>query len=365
MKYIILIAFLCLTACKSTPALVGKGLPKANLIDTFEQNHKIDSAKFFIADKVNHIRIPNARGRSLDRSNGQGANLLLTGVERDIPIYLTSVNLVAELVHARPIDYIFANLDNSFIKGVVKFRPKEGLNYLVKGHISADYTAVWIEDENGEIVTDLIEGIGSDKALAQKEKNRIFDLRQPKIEDKKKHILNQVSQGEPLHLVEKKFGKKGTTLDSGRNFKLIRFEGIGTIRFGCFYNHSCFTHKKIKIIRSDKKRLQEIEKFIAVLSPKELRFGLREFLEFDLSSTAVMDIFAAKLWKIHHTDKSHLVKASVVLCRMIGSSGYNRYRNLLRSITQSENTVDGDLIEQAHKSLLLLTRGDDVQYIGS
>jgi hypothetical protein len=364
MKYLLLLPFLFLIACKSTPPLVGEGLPKANLIDTFKQK-KTSSAKFFVAEKVNGIKIPNAHGRSMSYSSGQGNYLTLASAERVIPVSTIKVSLAASWSYAMPIAGVFANNDNAFIKGVVKLEVQEGVNYLVKGHISEDYTAVWIENTYGTIVTDIVEQLGSDKVAGNKEKTRIFELRKQGIKDSKKSIFNRISQGEPLHLVENKLGHSGTVVESERNFKIIRFNNIGSIRFRCFNNRSCFMYKKMEIIAPSKERLRSLAKYLDEVDPHALRYGLKNYLEFDLSNPAAMDIFANKLWEIRQSEESSLIKASVMLCKMIGTSGYNRYRSLLKSILQEEESIDDDLVEQARESLLRLSRGEGTQFVRS
>jgi hypothetical protein len=83
-------------------------------------------------------------------------------LERDVPAQPASIEIVGRTEYAAPI----LALTNPVyqVKGVVTFIPEASKRYVVKGVLSADYSAVWIEDMiSQQVVGDKVEVNGSAK----------------------------------------------------------------------------------------------------------------------------------------------------------------------------------------------------------
>lgn len=156
-KYIILtIAILLLAACETPPLLPDDyDGPTARIYDKVT-NRETKSAHFFELDKVNGKLIPGSISMSLEASYGQGMILTVIETSREVPAgEELTLSLLGMRKYAAPILEI---MNGSFkVHGVVTFTPEQGKSYTVKGELSKEYSAIWLEDTEGNIVSDKVE----------------------------------------------------------------------------------------------------------------------------------------------------------------------------------------------------------------
>lgn len=129
--------------------------PIAHVHDTVT-NIKNSNAHFFELDKVDGKRIESSIGSSLSASHGQGFLLTVVRESRDVPAGAEmKLTLLGMRKYAAPIQEI---VNGSFkVHGDVMFTPEPDKQYTVNGELSKKYSAIWIEDQDGNIVTDKVE----------------------------------------------------------------------------------------------------------------------------------------------------------------------------------------------------------------
>lgn len=152
----ILFSFLLLQSC-ANPPLVSEDYegPTAYLYDTVS-NTTGKSAHFFEIDKVDGKGVDGSIVASMIASDGQGMALTTVRESRKIPAgNEMKVKLLGMRKYAAPILEI---VNGSFkVHGEVIFAPEPDKTYVVNGELSKEYSAIWIEEQNGKIVTEKIE----------------------------------------------------------------------------------------------------------------------------------------------------------------------------------------------------------------
>ena len=113
---------------------------------------KID---LFYAYKVDDRPIVNIAALTATRNENRGFSLDVSPHERRIPVKPLTVELVGTTYHAAEIGGIFD--ESYFVSGTVTFTPVDGRRYVVRGILSKDYSAVWLETADGRVVGEKIE----------------------------------------------------------------------------------------------------------------------------------------------------------------------------------------------------------------
>lgn len=156
-KYLLsLLVVILLSACETPPLLPNDyDGPIARFYDTVD-NRETKSAHFFELDKVDGKLIPGSIGSSLSASYGQGAILTVVQTSREVPAGSElKLTLLGMRKYAAPILEI---INGSYkVSGDIIFTPEEGKSYNVNGELSKEYSAIWLEDAEGNIVSNKIE----------------------------------------------------------------------------------------------------------------------------------------------------------------------------------------------------------------
>ena len=152
----LLLSLFLLYSCATAP-LIPEDYdgPIAHVYDTVT-NVKNSNAHFFELDKVDGKRIDSSIGSSLSASHGQGFFLTVVRESRNVPAGTEMrLTLLGMRKYAAPIQEI---VNGSFkVHGDVIFTPEADKQYTVNGGLSKKYSAIWIEDQDGNIVTDKVE----------------------------------------------------------------------------------------------------------------------------------------------------------------------------------------------------------------
>ena len=95
-------------------------------------------------------------GASRGATQGQGFSFTSQLIESAVPSIESTFTIVGATAHAAPIQSLFS--DNLIVRGDITFTPKPHAEYIVKGVLKPEYSAVWMEDkETGEIINKKIE----------------------------------------------------------------------------------------------------------------------------------------------------------------------------------------------------------------
>jgi hypothetical protein len=129
--------------------------PTAQVVDTAtqEDSHK---AQIFAVLEIDGHPVNNAFIETEKASHNKGLTLLARSWGRSVPVKPMQLKIRASHTTGAPIHEIFSRAAGTFysVEGVVDFTPVEAHDYIVKGNLAKDGSAVWIEDmATGEAVT--------------------------------------------------------------------------------------------------------------------------------------------------------------------------------------------------------------------
>jgi hypothetical protein len=152
-------AALPLSGCVINPVPEGYNGPLAHVTDSVTPRNDI-SADFFYLAKINGFTVPDSLSATDGSNRTPGAAKPPVVIGRDLPSMPASFTIVAHTRYTTPL-YALANPVYD-VSGDVTFTPLANHEYVVKGVLGADYSAVWIEDrQTGQVAAQKIEVKGS------------------------------------------------------------------------------------------------------------------------------------------------------------------------------------------------------------
>lgn len=149
-----------LSACVTNPPIPpGYTGPTATVFDSSES---IDGSrsKMFVLAEIDGAPIDQSVQASARASSGQGFSLTQVVLQRAIPARAMKVKLVGTYTYAAPIQKIAAQVSGSFVEmeAIVSFTPEPEGKYVVRGLLSKERSALWIENQaTGQVVTQKVE----------------------------------------------------------------------------------------------------------------------------------------------------------------------------------------------------------------
>lgn len=154
------IAAALLSACTVKEVGIDPNMPTALLKDSDANLVKgnflvADRADFFYAASIEGTAVSNNVSSTSMASSGNGFSLRVREEERRIPARPITLTIAAVTYFAAPISAMFN--DSHQVSGEVRFEPVVGETYVVTGELRKGYSAVWIQTEDGRIVTPKIE----------------------------------------------------------------------------------------------------------------------------------------------------------------------------------------------------------------
>jgi hypothetical protein len=151
-----------LAAC-TTPGPVPKDYtgPLAHVKDT-HLAHSEKKADFFVLWKVDGKDIKTSIHSTASANSGRGLHMKPVVIGRDVPARPSRITLLAKTHYAAPI--LAMGGDVYRVVGEMDFDPAPNTTYIVKGTLTEDYSAIWLEEEaSGTLVGQKIEVEGSAK----------------------------------------------------------------------------------------------------------------------------------------------------------------------------------------------------------
>jgi len=150
---------LVLGACVSNPIPKDYKGPLSYITDSTAVS-ETPGVDFFVLDAVNGEVIQDSITETISANHGRGFYMDPKVIGRPVPARKATFTLLGMTHYAAPI----LALTNTVYKveGTITFTPKADTNYVVKGKLGADYSAVWLENAaSGEQVGEKIELKGS------------------------------------------------------------------------------------------------------------------------------------------------------------------------------------------------------------
>ena len=120
----------------------GYAGPTARIADS--ENVSSDrKADFFFVAAIDGKKVANALDQTIRANQGRGLSMEVKGGERPVVVRETHFHIVGQTHYAAPV--LALGGTSYYIEGDVTFTPVADQNYVVKGSLGPDYSAVWIE----------------------------------------------------------------------------------------------------------------------------------------------------------------------------------------------------------------------------
>jgi len=163
-SFVVITSLACLLAgCVSYSPSIPEGYtgPRATIKDSATV-HSASKVDYFVVAKIDGKIVKNSRVESIAANQGRGFYMSPVVLTRDVPARPITVDLVARTEYAAPILALTSVVYQ--VAGQITFTPEESKFYVVRGVLSAEYAAVWIEDQQTQKIVDKkIEATGSAK----------------------------------------------------------------------------------------------------------------------------------------------------------------------------------------------------------
>lgn len=345
--------FFVLSGCVSHAPSVPEGYTgeTATIDDSFKRTGRTKAQLYFVK-LIDGKEINNAMAATDAATFGKGPEIQLVGASREIRAQPQKLYIVGRIHHGPPIGYVINAGENYIVEGEIAFAPDAGKKYLVNGQLSEAYSAVWIEDVNGNIVSELVEKKGEnfdESTLIKPETNN-------KVLSREELYLN-IASGESVELVVEKLGKPdgisnydGNAFTGKPSHVIYRYDGLGNIQFSGRKSEAKFVIALMPVAKND----GDISTIKAQLESDGQSFQLlaQGYYKLDNISDDVLDLFAGKIWEGKASEDPYMIDGLAWLCRTLGKSNNPRYRSLLTDV--SETAGSGKLRRYAKVGLKLL-----------
>ncbi|MDQ9091344.1 hypothetical protein RC083_07050 [Pseudoalteromonas haloplanktis] len=354
MKYSFIILSLLLTGCVTTHNPIPEGYtgPLSTIDDSFTISSSQTAGMFYI-QKVNGKDVVNAYTRSYSASSGQNGALVTLGHSHKLPAIKTKLLLSGEIMHGAPIGYLFNSDANYVVSGEIEFLPEENKHYLVSGELSKKRSAVWIEDINGDIVSQVVVLLEGNTTSSIESTNQLIDENISSVKKDKPALFSSIKGGESLDLVLAKIGEPDSIVYDKGNFFTMRRSHIEYV-----YNEL----GKIKFTERDKKAGYVLRVFPNLLDGSKqltnqlessgltLQHVAKEYYKRDDISELELDKIASAIWVNRNKEDSYTIDAVAWLIKVIGKQGNNRYYSLLNTLN-NKNEYDSKIVRYAKSNL--------------
>ncbi len=157
---------LFLTGCSTLDAVPdGYDGPVGHITDS-NKVYSVKKADFFILKSVDGLPVRSSINITLSKNRGRGLYMETVIVGHEVPVGKHTIELQGKTHYAAPI-LALTNPEYE-VRGKIQFMVEEDGEYVVKGVLGPDYSAVWIEDmRTQEVVSPKIEAY-TDKAEKSK-----------------------------------------------------------------------------------------------------------------------------------------------------------------------------------------------------
>ncbi len=156
---LLLLAATAVCACTINPVPMGYTGKVAHLTDSMTPRSD-DSADYFYVSKTGDWALDNSLSVANGNNRALGVPTLPSVIGRDIPTDEASFTINGRTHYTTPLTALAHTVFG--VTGVTTFTPVADHNYVVKGVLGPDYSAVWIEDSTtGQVAGQKVEVKGS------------------------------------------------------------------------------------------------------------------------------------------------------------------------------------------------------------
>ena len=335
LKISIFIITILLTSCLATPLDTNPFDGNFAAIDDSYTNsgHFGGGTHYFIIEEIDGIRESNAFNRAQSIPSN---NYNQFGFSRNIEAKTLKLTLSAKILYRTAFNILASEEAYHGVSGEILFEPKVGKHYLVKGIIIQNYAAVWIEDDLGNLVSELVESrMLSNNEVSYNKKT----LNIGNTEENASHarLFSNIMTGESSKLVRYKFGEPDEILHPAKNSTYIYY-GLGKVRFTRHSKNESYVNLVLPYIGLNNLSKNSVESLIEPATGRTLRELAKEYYDLNIKNVEILDVFAEKIWKERNHKDRYMTDGVAWLCKIIGQSQNSRYKTLLETLLKSNTS---------------------------
>ena len=155
-KFALYISLILVSGCAGTPKPIPDNYSGA-LSKIYDTKESVSSTRvyFYQLNKIDGRTIKTSSWETMKYNHGRGFSMTPKVNSRKVPSGKSVLTIEGVTHVAAPILSFTGGMYS--VKGDVTVELEENKNYYVKGKLSKEYSSVWLEDEEGNIVSNKIE----------------------------------------------------------------------------------------------------------------------------------------------------------------------------------------------------------------
>lgn len=357
---------LCLLAIAGCAAKFHSAIPQdysgevATIADTYERLGTTN-ANFYYLKEVNGKPVWNAMEESYRTSYGQ-ANLTTAGAVRNVPARQLKLLLVAQI--SNPGFFVSADTptDKYRFEREVHFTPEPKKTYLVKGMLTGSHSAIWLEDLDRQVISDVVQVDIDGNQVAELIDRSAVD--EKPVAQSPAQLFANIAGGENAAMIKAKFGepdevhdKKALPFLRAPDMAIYDYHGLGKV---VFISRDDLYVDHVKPELESRDDLAAIKAQIMDSEGMILQKVATQLLRRGETDRTILDIMADKIWMHRDSDEKYTADGVALLCRTLGTSGDSRYKIFLETVALEAKTAK--LRRHARKSAELIPEGSAEPY---
>ena len=337
---------LILASCKSTSVhettmidsnMSTKVSETATINDTLNISGRGGVDVFFV-DEINGIKVFNAFKNTTRANFGQNKYLYL-GFHRAVPVEPIQLKLVGAIYRSAPIFYITNN--DYGVEGIIEFVPSKGQRYIVNGSLSQNDSRIWVEDIDGNIVSEIVtrKTVGK-QVFTENIVNKIRD----NVEFNSKSsldIFHKLHIGEHADLIIAKLGKPDRVEIKKSIFSMDKahyfYNELGKLTFTIAAAKPQYLISRVPKFNDSTLKPTNFYHILNIGDSSSLReLGKFSYVK-HLSDIELLDALANKVWAEKKSQNRHMNDAICWFIRVLGQTENTRYVAMLQKINDDKN----------------------------
>lgn len=295
---------------------------------------------------------------------GNYAGFIARSNSRKVEATTIELVLVGQSMGA-PVEHLF---DQSLtVTGVIPFNPIANEKYLVKGKLSQHYSAIWIEDINGKICSDIIETFGKDKAKSDAFKENLFSQKNDLSPKTRNEIFTQITTGESSNYILDKLGAPNNITHRNANFFIHKpaystytYNDLGAIQLTGNPDGELFVKKVTPYTSKSALENSANKGLLSNIDGQTLQTMAKSLYRQNITETQSLDTIATKIWVERLNENKHMVDGAAWLCKILQKSNDPRYKEILHQV--SIQASSSKLRKYAENAYISLPASDSEQF---
>ncbi|MEH6565941.1 MAG: hypothetical protein V7756_11505 [Halopseudomonas sp.] len=331
-----------LAGCVAAPVVPPIQGPKAVIDDSYLREGQ-GQAHFFYVESIDGKWVKNTYSETYLKSISTGAAFVMTGQSRELRAEDTRLALVGRIGFAVGLQEMMYSGERYLVEGSVNFSPKADTHYLVKGALTPEGSAVWVEDTQGNLASSVV---GSEQAYVSDIQRRGVGMdvdgesgnnSQSSARDA---LFASIQSGESSDAVKARMGEPdrysrqdpNPLLVGRKGYSSYHYDGLGEVQIRDGFVFRILPQVVIP------NELADIRSGLYTGDSESLRQLAQNLFKVGEARQDALDLVAQRLWDGKAEEGHNTVDAMAWFCRLLGKSGNSRYRKLMAQLEQQAET---------------------------